>query len=38
MTMDLYVHITDEFKQKELEKLNTVFMEKEDKTPFIPAE
>lgn len=26
MTMDLYVHVTDEFKQKELEKLNNVFM------------
>ena len=24
MTMDLYVHITEEFKQKELEKLNSV--------------
>lgn len=27
MTMDLYVHVTEEFKQKELEKLNTVFSE-----------
>lgn len=25
MTMDLYVHVTEEFKQKELEKLNDVF-------------
>lgn len=24
MTMDLYVHVTDEFKQKELEKLNSI--------------
>ena len=26
MTMDLYVHVTEEFKQKELEKLNNVFI------------
>lgn len=26
MTMDLYVHVTEEFKQKELEKLDMVFV------------
>ncbi len=25
MTMDLYVHITEEFKKEELEKLDDVF-------------
>ena len=29
MTMDLYVHVTDEFKQEELKKLDMVFTEKD---------